>query len=157
MKRALHTIWMIPGVILMLSLFGCGRPKKTEDHTVDALPRETKRVMVLNEVQTADVWIVPQTDESLKSSLWGKAAAGKLGKGEKREVRIAAAEDGTYIVRIIDDEHAYYAVNDVTLDDGYSVRFTTADTKYDAVIGVYDADGNEVGVQDAFTGVFGAQ
>lgn len=123
-----------------------------------AVEREPVRVTFVNETQTADVWILPQTEENLKSSLWGTATVGKLGTGEQREVELSGTEDGgTYIVRIIDDEDAYYAVNDVSLGDGYSIRFTTADSKFDAVLEICDADGNVMNTQPAFTGVLGAE
>ncbi len=120
--------------------------------------RETMRVTFVNEVQTADVWILPQTEENVKSSLWGTATIGKLDAGAQREVGIDETDGAeAYIIRIIDDEHAYYAVKDVLLGDGYSIRFQTADKKYDAVIEIVDADGNVLRTERAFVGVFGAQ
>lgn len=117
---------------------------------------ETIRVTLVNNVETADFWILPQTEENLKTSLWGTASAKDLGANEQREITLDKAEQN-YIVRIIDDDHAYYAAKDVQLDDGWSVRFMTEDSKYDAVIETVDAEGNVLTAQNAFEGVFGAQ
>lgn len=228
MKRTTRVLTFLLGVILMLTLFGCGRQKyklqfdgsgfeskktayaagdrvsvyygmiatdtdyhfyidadvsMTQDYdddrgyvltfvmpahdvtlrvesnnSMEYMQGETMRVTFLNAVETADVWILPQTEENVKSSLWGTATIGKLGAGEQREVGIDETDGAeTYIIRIIDDDHAYYAVKDVRLGDGYSIRFQTSDTKYDAVIEIVDADENVLTAEPAFVGVFGAR
>ena len=113
------------------------------------------RVTLVNLVGPADVWVLPQTEENLKSSLWGTATAKDLGAGEQRAINLSGAEE-TYIVRIIDDAHAYYALRDVQLSDGCSIRFSTDGTKYDAVIEILDADGNVLHTKPAFVGMLGA-
>lgn len=228
MKRTIRILPILLGVILMLTLFGCGRQKyklhfdgygfesrktayaagdmvtvyfgtiatDTDYHfridddvklsqdydnargyvftftmpahdvtlhvqsqnSMAVLEQESVRVTVINEVQTADFWILPQTEENLKSSLWGTATIGKLGVGEQCEIRLGGAQDsGTYILRIIDDEHAYYAVNDVVLGDGYTIRLASEDSKFDASVAILDADGNVLRTQEAFEGVLGAR
>ena len=61
-----------------------------------------------------------------------------------------------YIVRIIDTDKAYYSASDITLDDGYTVRFQTDETKFEAVIEVLDQSSEVVSSGKAFRGVFGA-
>lgn len=117
---------------------------------------ESIRVTLINNVETADFWILPQTEENLKSSLWGTADAKNLRAEEQREITVCETS-GKYIIRVIDDDHAYYALKDVQLDDGYSIRFITQDSKFDAVIEILDADGNVLNAQPAFEGVFGAK
>ena len=117
---------------------------------------DTIRVTLINRVDDADFWILPQTEENLKTSLWGTATAKDLRADETREITLAEAEDA-YIVRVIDDESAYYSAKDVRLGDGYSIRFTTGDSRYDAVIEILDADGSVLDTQTAFVGMLGAQ
>ncbi len=123
-----------------------------------AVERESIRVTLVNNVGLADFWILPQTEENLKTSLWGTATARALGTGERREVVLTeTGEQEFFIVRAIDDDHAYYSVSDVTLGDGYTIRFQTEDSGFDAVIEVLDADGTVLKTQPAFVGMLGAQ
>lgn len=123
------------------------------------LPREEDiGVTLINAVDTADFWILPQSDENLKTSLWGKATAKNLEAGTQCELTLTKTdEDDLFIVRIIDSDHAYFSANDIRLDDGYSIRFKTEDSKFDAVIEILDADGKILNTQGAFVGMLGAE
>lgn len=114
-------------------------------------------VTVVNEVEEADVWILPQTEENLKSSVWGTASVGKLGVGEAAELELEGSDSSAWIVRIIDADHAYYSVQDLTLEDGYRIVFQSADSKFDAVIQLQDESGAVLSTSEAFVGVLGAE
>lgn len=114
-------------------------------------------VTVVNEVEEADVWILPQTEENLKSSVWGTASVGKLGVGETAELELEESDSSAWIVRIIDADHAYYSVQDLTLEDGYRIVFQSADSKFDAVIQVQDESGAVLSTSEAFVGVLGSE
>lgn len=122
-----------------------------------AAERESLRVTLVNNVATADFWIMPQTEDNLKSSLWGTATAKALGAGEQRDITLTEPAEQLFIVRAIDEDHAYFSVKDVTLGDGYTIRFQTNDSRFDAVIEVLDADGTVLKTQPAFVGAFGAK
>ena len=118
---------------------------------------QSSQITFINEVEKADIWILPQTQENMKNSLWGTATIGNMPAGEQRDIQISdTVADDLYIIKIIDDEHAYYSAQDITLGDGFVIRFKTDDSKFDAVIEITDADGNVVSAQKVFTGVFGA-
>ena len=111
-----------------------------------------------NEVEEADVWLLPQTEENLKTSIWGTPSAGALRKGETAELTMTNPEYAeTWLVRIIDRNKAYYSAQDLQLEDGYTVVFKSEGSKFDAVIEVHDATGNLVFSAKAFTGVLGAE
>ena len=114
-------------------------------------------VTVVNEVEEADVWILPQTEENLKRSVWGTASVGKLGVGETAELELEGSDSSAWIVRIIDADHAYYSVQDLTLEDGYRIVFQSADSKFDAVIQLQDESGAVLSTSEAFVGVLGAE
>ena len=114
-------------------------------------------VTFVNEVEEADIWILPQTEENLKTSLWGTASIRQLGTGESAEVVLNDGYDAaSYILRIIDDDHAFYSVNDLKLLDGYTIVFKYEGSKYDAVLEVYDENKGLIDSRDAFTGMLGA-
>ena len=118
----------------------------------------TIAVTFRNEVEQADLWILPQTEENLKTSLWGTPSAGALGVGESAELCLTEDESAeAWLVRIIDTDHAYYAAQDLRLEDGYTVVFQSEGAKFDAVIEVRDENGTVVYAAEAFTGVLGAE
>ena len=118
----------------------------------------TVSVTFQNEVEEADVWLLPQTEENLKTSLGGMPSAGALGKGESAELTLTNPEyTEAWLVRIIDRNKAYYSAQDLKLEDGYTVVFKSEGSKFDAVIEVHDASGNLVFSAEAFTGVLGAE
>ena len=118
----------------------------------------TVAVTFRNEVEKADVWILPQTEENLKTSLWGTPGASALGVGDSAELRLKDPEDAeAWLVRIIDDDHAYYSAQDLHLEDGYTVVFRSEGAKFEAVIEVLDPSGAVVFTAEAFTGVLGAK
>ena len=118
----------------------------------------TVSVSFQNEVEEADVWLLPQTEENLKTSLWGTPSAGALGKGASVELTLTNPEFAeTWLLRIIDRDKAYYSAKDLKLEDGYTLVFKSEGSKFDAVIEVHDASGNLVFSAEAFTGVLGAE
>ena len=118
----------------------------------------TISVTFQNEVEEADVWLLPQTEENLKTSLWGTPSAGALEKGESVELTLTnPGYAEAWLVRIIDRNKAYYSAQDLKLEDGYTVVFKSEGSKFDAVIEVHDANGTVVFSAKAFTGVLGAE
>ena len=114
-------------------------------------------VTFLNNVEEADIWILPQTEDNPNSSLWGTPTVSKMRVGEQKAVTVSDEGTSRYIVRIIDCDQAIYAASDVVLDDGYTIRFEMEETKYDASITVLDQNGNAAFVKESvFEGVFGA-
>ena len=115
----------------------------------------TISVTLQNGVEEADFWVLPQTEKNVKSTVWGTPTASKLKAGERKEVSVAEGEK--YIVRIIDTGHGYYAANDIVLGNGYSIKFKTAETKYEAALAVLDENGNTVSTNEhVFEGALGA-
>lgn len=156
MKKLLSVLLCI---LLCFALSAC---KGKDDGSAMTNTDETKvqesiSVTFINDVADADIWILPQTDENLRSSLWGTATISKLKAGDKRTADINnISENGKYIVRIIDADHAYFSAKDMVLEDSYTIRFKTDDSKYEAKIISFDQNGKELFSKEAFQGVFGA-
>ena len=118
----------------------------------------TVSISFQNEVEEADVWLLPQTEENLKTSLWGTPSAGALEKGASAELALTNPEYAeAWLVRIIDRNKAYYSAQDLQLEDGDTVVFKSEGSKFDAVIELHDASGAVVFSAEAFTGVLGAK
>lgn len=133
---------------------------KNEDETdrkeTPAESGKTISVTFVNEVEEADIWILPQTEENLQTSLWGTATISKLKPGEQKTVGINGNQE-KYIVRIIDVDQAYYSANDIALDENYMIRFRTDESKFEAKLVTSDPEGNSVTSENIFQGVFGAK
>ena len=117
----------------------------------------TKEISVtfVNGVEDADIWILPQTDENLGTTLWGTPT---LKDSVKDTIGTCRVEGGAenYIVRIIDKDGAYYAARDFVLQDGRTVRFSTDTDKYNASLAVLDESGSVITKKDGvFEGVLG--
>ncbi len=118
-------------------------------------PESMAGVTFINEVEEAEIWILPQTEEILKTSLWGKATF-VLEAGEEAQFDLAGAGGpGTYIFRVIDANEGYYEANDLHLEDGMTLRFTDyGGHPFDAVLEIIDAGGEVIDtIEDTFIGV----
>lgn len=152
-------LMLLPIIILLCLLFcSCGAGQGRADMNPTQSPlKPSISVTFLNNVEEADIWILPQTEENLKTSLWGTPTISKMSVGEQKAVTIGDEGTGKYIIRIIDCDHAFYATSDLALDNSYTIRFETYETKYDAAITVLDKNGAIVSSnENVFEGVFGA-
>ena len=125
-------------------------------NSMESIP--TVNITVRTEVEEADVWVLPQTEENRKTSLWRTPSAAALGAGETAELTLTDPENAeAWLVRIIDDDKAYYAAQDLKLEDGCTVVFRSEGSKFEAVIEVLDPTGTLVFTAEAFEGVLGAE
>lgn len=159
MRRTVRFLFVFLVVIMMPLLFGCARQKYKLNIDGDGFgsKKTTEHdVTLVNNVKTADIWILPQTDKNLKSSLWGTATVKNLKANEQRNITLSKTdEQEKYIIRVIDDEHAYYSAKDISLGDGYEIHFKTDGSKFDAVIEIINEKGDVLSTQAAFVGVLG--
>ena len=150
---------ILTSVLLCLLFCSCGAVQGEPDMNPDnqSRPQSSISVTFLNNVEEADIWILPQTEDNLKTSLWGTPTFSKMIIGDQKTCTVSDEGTGRYIVRIIDCDQAFYAASDVVLNDGYMIRFETDETKYDASITVLNKNGAIVSSnENVFEGVFGA-
>ena len=85
-------------------------------------------ITVMNDLQQADIWILPETPENLKTTLWGTATAAKVATGESRQAPLCApGEGGTYLLRMIDTDSFYYSAGGITLEAGCTLHIKGED------------------------------
>ena len=100
------------------------------------------KITLINEVKDADVWILPNTKENKKTTVWGKAAAPKVKTGESRETLLPdAGDNGLYIFRMIDTESFFYSADGIKLEQGWIVKIKEKDTN-SAELEVTDKNGS---------------
>ena len=87
-----------------------------------------KGITLINEVKDADIWILPKTEENLKTTVWGKATVSGIKTNETCKAPLCTAgENGLYIIRMIDTDNIFYSADDITLESGWTVRITGDD------------------------------
>ena len=141
-------------LILILSavvLFACASGGRTSEDTQEAAPVETITVGFVNSVQTADVWIIPDTEENRKTSVWGTASVKNAEPEKEYLVSIPRNDGDTYLLRMIDKDHIYYESKSVTLLEGYSlIIYRNEENDWDIRLVVYDSDGKELTDESVF-------
>ena len=122
-------------------------------HAKEQNNMETKNdptVTFINSVHDADVWILPQTPENLKTTVWGTATLSKTKTGESRQAPLCEpGEDGQYIFRMIDTNHCFYSANGLILEAGWSMEIKGEDL-YSLTIEVSDENGEIINTCEVF-------
>ena len=120
MKRA---VLLIVCILSLSLLCGCGTKEQSNMATESA-----KTATFINVASDADIWILPQTTENLKTTLWGTATAADVKKGESRQLPLCEpGENGLYIFRMIDTDGFYYSANGISLGADYTLRIKETD------------------------------
>ena len=107
-------------------------------------------ITFINEAENMDVWILPETDGNLKTTLWGRATLAGAKKGESYDLKVSKPETvPTFIFRAIDEDKIYYEANGITLEAGCSMRLKKEEP-FTFMIEVIGNDGNSLGTWSVF-------
>ena len=99
--------------LFMLLLCGCNSEEQSD------MDNKNGTVTVINKVKDADIWILPQTEKNLKTTVWGTATVSKLKTDESRQAPLCEpGDDGLCIFRMIDTDSFYYSANGIKLENG---------------------------------------
>lgn len=103
--------------LFMLLLCGCNSKEQSD------MENKSGTVTVINKIKDADIWILPQTEKNLKTTVWGTATVSKLKTSESRQAPLCKpGDDGLYIFRMIDTDSFYYSANGIKLKSGDTVE-----------------------------------
>ncbi len=152
--NSMKKVLFIPVIAILCLLFCSCQPERGESD----VKTETKSISVTvrNDVEEADIWILPQTAQNLKTTVWGAPTFSKVKAGEQQSGTIQYGE--AYIIRIIDVRHAYYAANDIVLSNNNTVHFRNDASENDAAIIILDEKGTAVSsAEHVFQGSLGAR
>jgi len=112
-------------LIALLLLCGC-RVKEQNNMEI----ANNKTVNFINDVKDADLWILPETEKNLKTTVWGTATASKVKYGESRKVPLCEpGDDGHYILRMIDTDGFFYSVGGIALESGWTIHIMENDPR----------------------------
>lgn len=128
----------------MLGLFGCAEKKENKTENVI-------KISVTDKVSDADIWIIPDTEENRKTTVWGTATVStKLSDTKAKTVEITS-DTKAYLIRIIDTDETYYSADAVSLYDNGSIIITEDCDTSTVVAEVYDADGELMETYELFS------
>ena len=134
-------------VFLMAMLIACGC-ENGEQSNMEI--EKTKQITFINELNSADVWILPQTEQNLKTTVWGTAIISKADTDQSVSAMIPEpSEDGLYIFRMIDTDGYYYSANGLTIEAGWTVKILGEDLN-SVTIEVTDENGALQKTYEAF-------
>jgi hypothetical protein len=101
----------------------------------------TINISFTDDVEPASVWILRDTEENRKISLWGTAMIKPDAVGEEVSADIPFAEDAKYLFRMIDDDGIYYSGDIPELRDGWSLRIHEIGGNWNMQLDVFDETG----------------
>lgn len=110
-------------------------------------------VTFLNEVNEADIWILPQTEANINSA-WGTPTISKLPLNEKKEISLQENEDVENRIINIVAGYRYYSASNITLKEGYTIIFKSETKEYNGIqrknefIEILDRNGNSVYINE---------
>ena len=132
--------WIAIALTALLLFTGCGAKEQAADggkpasaqsgqnEANEMKSQSNQTVTFVNGLQEADVWILPETPENQKTTVWGTATLAKVKTGERREAPLSApGDEGLYMLRMIDTEHFYYSAGGITLQAGWTMEVKGAD------------------------------
>lgn len=123
---------------MMFGLLGCSKQKMQaqSDKADDMI-----EISISNQVAEADIWVIPDTEENRKSSVWGSATLSKADTQGTQSISVQIpAGTGRYLIRMIDIDEMYYAADDIVLADHQSIVIRKGEDM-SAIVEVYCADG----------------
>lgn len=111
-------------IYLIATLLLCGCKANNTDTVSDMY------ITVINGVKDADIWILPETEENLKTTVWGTATASDVKTNESRKAPLCEAEEnGLYIIRMIDTDKIFYSADGIMLESGWTVHIKGNDLR----------------------------
>ena len=143
---------IIACLIAALILCGCGKNARPETEPETSEIKTDKKAAFINGVTEADVWILPETEENRKTTVWGTPTAAKVKNGESRDFPLCEPGDGgKYLFRMIDTGHFYYSAGGILLEDGWSLEIKGEDMN-EMTLEVKDKNGEIKDTYDVFCG-----
>lgn len=144
MESIMKKIWGFT-ILVVLSLFLCACGAEAPEGEIEEInntPVETINIHFRNEVQEADAWIIPNTEENRGTSLWGTATVAKSTPGTEYTARVTRSETDEYLLYMIDVGGMYYDSGAITLLEDYTVTISEAEDEVQLAIA--DAAGETI-------------
>ena len=101
----------------------------------------TINIAFTDEVEPASVWIIRDTPENRKTSIWGTAMLKPEELGKEYTFNIPLSEDDKYLFRMIDEDGIYYEADIQELHEGWKLRLYYGKSNTDVRLDINDDKG----------------
>lgn len=145
--------FLLGGMVMLL--FGCGKNKKNvgpDSQPSNTAETPTIEITVLNQINTADIWVIPDIEKNRKTTVWGTATLSKLDVETGTVAYISESSDGMYLIRMIDENQMFYSADAVQLENNQSIVIREDAESRITIIEVYDAQGTKISEYEMFAG-----
>lgn len=126
--------------------------KDTRQKFTDAIKSVVRTINVAftDEVEPASVWIIRDTQENRKTSIWGTAMLKPEELGKEYDFSIPLSEDDKYLFRMIDDDGMYYETDIPELHDGWKLKLYYGESNTDVRLDIHDDKGELMDEESVF-------
>lgn len=122
---------------------------KSSRNTMVCVPTVT--ITFENRIGTADVWIMEDTPENRKQSVWGDTTVKACAANEPLEIVLeAVSDDDLYIIRMIDGDGFFYEACGVEITDGQTVVIRSEEDRSGTSVCVSAGEGSPVSEYEMF-------
>jgi hypothetical protein len=109
-------------------------------------------VSIVDDVAPSSVWIIRDTPENRKTSVWGTAMVKPEELGKEYSFDIPLADDHKYRFHMIDEDGLYYSADIPELLECWKVRIYTSNKEFhDVILEIYDDSGALISEIDVFS------
>lgn len=129
-----------------------GHDVKLECRTVNSMENTNIAITVKNQIKTADIWIISDTEENRKTTVWGTATLSELDTETCETAYISMDENGLYLIRMIDEDHMFYSADGIKLEVGQSIVIREDAKTRAAIVEIYDEDETKISEYEMFVG-----
>ena len=151
MKKTKKSLLLAACALIGALLCGCGKTEQTVPADPKPSPESGAAIVFVNGLEQADVWILPETEKNLKTTVWGTATVSKVKTDESRQAELCEpGVDGLYLFRMIDTDSFYYSANGISLEDGWTVEIKENDLN-NYSLEVRDKNGKTQKTYDVFS------
>ena len=104
----------------------------------------TINISFIDEVEQGSVWILRDTTENRKTSVWGTAMIKPEETGKEYDAAIPLSADDKYLFRMIDEDSLYYEAEIPKLQEGWKLRLYTGENVRDIYLEALNDKGESV-------------
>lgn len=111
---------------------------------------QTINISFIDEIEPSSVWIIRDTQDNRKTSIWGTAMIKPSELGKEYSSNIPQSVDHKYLFRMIDENGIYYEADIPELLDGWKIKAYTSDVETGIRLEIMDNAGTLMYECDVF-------
>ena len=114
---------------------------------------EPVNISVINKIKKANLWVLKDTEENRKVTVWGPATVSDFDVELEQAITVyadTAEQNHRFVINMIDEGEMYYSACEVVLEDGYRMVIREGEEIMSAFVDVYDEKENLIAQYEMF-------